>query len=256
MINQEGRVGRRGEATATLLLTAVVMVALGCAAPPQAPARSELLRGILPSAVQLLAERPGGGRRAASGVVLASDPVLARTWVLTAWHFVAPPAPEAIYVRTTGTRGRFRATVVRVDRESDLAVLLVPDLVLPPARLREAARLGDDVWVVAFPRGRQMTVASGTVSQVGTGSETDSVEGPVRLIDTSVSYGASGAGVFDAETGELIGVVEGYRTAQIAARDAPDRVLEIPVPGETLVISAQAIRRFLAGSELEGFVPR
>jgi S1-C subfamily serine protease len=135
-------------------------------------------------------------------------------------------------------------------------LLLVPGLVLPPARRREVARLGDDVWVVAFPRGRQMTVTSGTVSQVGQGSETDATEGPVRLVDTSVSYGASGAGVFDADTGELIGVVEGYRTAQIAARDAPDRILEIPVPGETIVISAEAIRRFLAGSELEAHAPR
>ena len=144
-----------------------------------------------------------------------------------------------------------RATLVRADRDSDLALLLVPGVVLPPARRRAIARVGDDVWVVAFPRGRQMTVASGTVSQVGTGSDTDATEGPVRLIDTSVSYGASGAGVFDAETGELIGVVEGYRTAQVAARDAPNRIVEIPVPGETLVISAEAIRRFLAGSELE-----
>jgi len=96
-----------------------------------------------------------------------------------------------------------------------------------------------------------MTVTSGTVSQVGAGTEADATEGPVRLVDTSVSYGASGAGVFDAETGDLIGVVEGYRTAQIASRDAPDRVLEIPVAGETLVISAGTIRRFLAGAGLE-----
>jgi S1-C subfamily serine protease len=140
---------------------------------------------------------------------------------------------------------------VRVDGEADLALLIVTGLVLPPARPRDIAHLGDDVWVVAFPRGRQMTVTSGTVSQVGTGTETDATEGPVRLVDTSVSYGASGAGVFDADTGELVGVVEGYRTAQIAARDAPDRVLEIPVAGETLVISAGTIRRFLAGSGLE-----
>jgi S1-C subfamily serine protease len=147
---------------------------------------------------------------------------------------------------------------VRQDREADLALLLVPGLVLPPARSREVARLGDDVWVVAFPRGRQMTVASGTVSQVDTGSGTDATadatadvtEGPVRLVDTSVSYGASGAGVFDAETGDLIGVVEGYRTALITPKDAPERVMEIPVPGETLVISARTIRRFLAGMEL------
>ena len=256
MAEQEGRVRRRVERRTALLCAGMLVLAAGCATPPRAPARSELLRGVLPSTVQLLAERPGGGRRAASGVVVASDPVHRRTWVLTAGHFVAPPVPDAIYVRTTGARDRFRATVVRADSESDLALLLVPDLVLPPARQREVAHLGDDVWVVAFPRGRQMTLTSGTVSQVGTGSETDATEGPVRLVDTSVSYGASGAGVFDAETGELIGVVEGYRTAQIAARDAPDRIMEIPVPGETLVISAQAIRRFLAGAELEAFAPR
>jgi S1-C subfamily serine protease len=241
---------------AALLCAATLALAAGCATPSRGPARSELLRGVLPSTVQLLAERPGGGRRAASGVVIAADAARGCSYVLTAGHFIAPPAPETIYVRTTGARERFRATVVRADGEADLALLVVPGLVLPPVRPREVARLGDDVWVVAFPRGRQMTVTSGTVSQVGAGSETDATEGPVRLVDTSVSYGASGAGVFDAETGDLIGVVEGYRTAQIAARDAPDRVLEIPVPGETLVISAQTIRRFLTGSELEASVPR
>jgi S1-C subfamily serine protease len=229
----------------------MALLAAGCAALSRSPTRSDLLRGVVPSAVQLLAERPGGGRRAASGVVVAADATQERSWVLTAGHFVAPPIPEAIYVRTTGTRARFRATVVREDRESDLALLLVPGLVLPPARPRDDARLGDDVWVVAFPRGRQMTVASGTVSQVGAGGDTDATEGPVRLVDISVSYGASGAGVFDAETGELIGVVEGYRTALIAAKDAPEHVMEIPVPGETLVISARTIRRFLAASELD-----
>ena len=241
--------------TATLPLLAVLVLVAGCAAPPRVSPRTEILRGVLPSTVQLLAERPGA-RRAASGVVLACDRAMGRTWVLTAAHFVAPPVPEAIYVRTTGAQERYRATVVRSDRESDLAVLLVTGVALPPARLREVAHLGDEVWVIAFPRGRQMTVASGTVSQVGTGSEADALEGPVRLVDTSVSYGASGAGVFDADTGELIGVVEGYRTAQVATRDAPDRAVEIPIPGETIVISARTIRRFLAGSELDSLVRR
>src|SRR4030095_7838210 len=108
-----------------------------------------------------------------------------------------PGAPARPAARSRAPRGR------RLGRRE----------VLPPVRRREVAHLGDDVWVVAFPRGRQMTLVSGTVSQVGTGSDTDATEGPVRLVDTSVSYGASGAGVFDAETGELIGVVEGYRTA-------------------------------------------
>ena len=248
--------GRRPGPAVVLLIVTLITLWTACAAPPRTAVRSELLRGVLASTVQVLAERTGGGRRAASGVVVAADPARDCTFILTAGHFVAPPVPETIQVRVTGARDRFRATVVREDREADLALLRVTGVVLPPVRPREVAQLGDDVWVVAFPRGRQMTVTSGTVSQVGTGSDTDATEGPVRLVDTSVSYGASGAGVFDAETGELIGVVEGYRTAQIAARDTPDRVMEIPVPGETLVISAQVIRRFLASSEIEGVVPR
>jgi S1-C subfamily serine protease len=238
------------------LLVGAALALSACATTHRLPARSDVLRAVLPSAVQLLAERAGGGHRAASGVVVASDPARRLTWVLTAGHFVAAPAPETIYVRTTGTRDRLRATVVRTDRDPDLALLRVENLVLPPVRPREVAHLGDDVWVIAFPRGRQMTLASGTVSQVGPGIGADPTEGPVRLIDTSVSYGASGAGVFDAETGELIGVVEGFRTAQIATRDAPDRVMEIPVPGETLVISGDAVRRFLSASELGAVLSR
>jgi len=251
-MDQPGRrVRHRGPLVATFALATMALLASGCATTSRPPARSEVLRGVLPSTVQLLAERKGGGRRAASGVVLASDSARGCSWILTAGHFVAPPVPETIQVRMPGTHDRFPATVVRADGEVDLALLMVPGLVLPPVRRKEIAHLGDDVWVVAFPRGRQMTVTSGTVSQVGTGSETDATEGPVRLVDTSVSYGASGGGVFDIETGELLGVVEGYRTAQIAARDTPERVMEIPVPGETLVISARAIQEFLAGSEIE-----
>jgi hypothetical protein len=254
-LSEKSRVRRGFWPAATVLPVAIAMLA-GCAGLLRPPARAEVLRGVLPSTVQLLAERPGGGRRAASGVVVASDAARGCSFVLTAGHFVAPPVPETIHIRTAGRRERFPATVLRANGDADLALLLVPGVVLPPVRRRDLAHLGDDVWVVAFPRGRQMTLASGTVSQVGAGGETDATEGPVRLVDTSVSYGASGAGVFDAETGELIGVVEGYRTAQIAARDAPDRVLEIPVPGETLVISADTIRRFLAESELEAFRTR
>ena len=66
---------RRVEVTTALLTATMLVGASGCATSARAPARSELLRGVLPSTVQLLAERPGGGRRGASGVVVAADGV-------------------------------------------------------------------------------------------------------------------------------------------------------------------------------------
>ena len=70
------------------------------------------------------------------------------------------------------------------------------------------------------------------------------------MVDASVSYGSSGGGVFDGETGALLGIVEGYRTEQMALPDRPERTLQLPVAGETLVIPARSILDFLAASGL------
>jgi hypothetical protein len=74
------------------------------------------------------------------------------------------------------------------------------------------------------------------------------VEGAVRMIDASVSYGASGGGVFDAATGTLVGIVESYRTARVALPTVPEKILDLPVPGETTVVGVPLIRRFLQSS--------
>ena len=82
------------------------------------------------------------------------------------------------------------------------------------------------------------------------------MEGPARMVDASVSYGSSGGGVFDAHSGALIGIVESYRTATVAIPEAKDRVLQVPVAGETTVIATPTILRFLVLSGLEGFLAK
>ena len=74
------------------------------------------------------------------------------------------------------------------------------------------------------------------------------------MVDTSVSYGASGGGVFDAASGTLVAIVESYRTAKVVHPDAPGTTLEIPVAGETTVISSETILRFLDEAGLSRFL--
>lgn len=237
-------------------LLAVVLLVSSCASAVGVSDRDAVIRSILGSTVQLRADREGGGRRAASGIVLASDPKTGRSWILTTRHFLDPPGHQQVYVSTPGRKGRVKAAVSAVSPDIDLVVIEVEGLSLPPVKFRETVHLGDEVWVVAFPWGRRLTLVSGVVSQIVSEEGELAVTGPARMVDASVSYGASGGGVFDATSGELIGIVEGYRTAGVAIPEAPERALQVPVPGETTVISSRAIRQFLAVSGLEALSPK
>jgi S1-C subfamily serine protease len=232
-----------------LFAVLVAALAAGCASTPPATDRGEVIRRIVASTVQLRSERDGA-RRAASGVVLASDRAARRSWILTTRHFL--DARESQPISLSSGRVRAQATVSAIATDVDLAVLEVAGVALPAVTLKDAARLGDEVWVVAFPWGRRLTVIAGIVSQLA-GEEGDGIlEGSPRMVDASVSYGSSGGGVFDAATGALIGIVEGYRTARMVTKDAPGRTLDIPVAGETTLISSRAIRNFLAVSPVPG----
>jgi S1-C subfamily serine protease len=237
------------------LLSVATLVALataGCATSSRST-RDEVLRQIVPSTVQLRCEREGGARRAASGVVVAREGGARRAWIITTRHFLEPMTPQRLSVAVPGTKQPLTARVLKVSDQADLALLQVEDVDLVPARLKSTVRLGDEIWVVAYPWGRRMTLSNGVVSQLASDGGID-YEGPARMVDVSVSYGASGGGVFDAPTGALIGLIEKYRTAHVALPQAPDRPLEIPVPGETTLISSEAIRQFVVEAGLGGFL--
>ena len=57
-------------------------------------------------------------------------------------------------------------------------------------------------------------------------------------------------GVFDLGSGALIGIVEGYRTARLTLPESHGQSLDLPVAGETTVISVQSVVRFLTTSGL------
>jgi hypothetical protein len=74
------------------------------------------------------------------------------------------------------------------------------------------------------------------------------------MVDASVSYGSSGGGVYDAVSGRLVGIVESYRTARVRIPETPNRTLELPVAGETTLVSAQAVVQFFRDSGLAAFL--
>jgi len=240
-----------------LAVPALALVAAGCVSAPRTPARGDLIRGILASTVQLRSEREGGIRRAASGVVVAVDRASRRAWIVTAKHFVDPPSRQQLFVRLPGRASVGGASVVFVSREYDLAILEAVDLDVVAVRLKTMVHLGDNIMVVAFPWGQRFTVVGGLVSQIGapmTGQIL--VEGPARMVSASVSYGSSGGGIFDGETGELVGIVEGYRTAKVAIPEMKEHVLEMPVAGETNVVPAETILKVIGEAGLGDFIPR
>jgi S1-C subfamily serine protease len=234
--------------------TVALLLVLGSPVRPASAdsLRKEILGRILPTAVQIVVERDGTRLRSGSGVVIASRPSAGGSdcYVLTAGHVFTGLMDGEIYTihdrYRGGTGSRVRATLL-AHRESgnlDAAVLKIQrEAGCVEAGLGNPPALGDDVLALGFPWGKAMTLASGIVSQVPL-EESDSR----LMIDASVSYGVSGGGVYDAG-GHLIGIVEGYRMAQVSYRgadtEAEPQFLQIPVPGETYVVPLSEIRGFL-----------
>lgn len=211
--------------------------------------KNEIISHTLAVTVQVSVERADGARRSGSGVVLINQAEPERTLVLTAYHLVEPPAEQTIHVVLPRGDEQLEASLVGTDPEVDLALLETGALPTAPVAFEAEAQLGDDVWVVAFPWGRHRTVVKGVVSQVEAADpDHASITGPVNLIDASVSHGMSGGGVFASDTGGLVGLVRGYRTAQLALPGADGEPLNLPVAAETTVISTADIVCFLSAS--------
>lgn len=241
-----------------LSLLALVLLA-ACATPNrEADQRARVISQMLTSTVQLIGVRAPDTRRAGSGVVLgpADDPT--RTLILTTKHLLTPMGEHTLLVLDPLRRKEVPAKIIAVSSEADLALLEVSGIALTPVTLKANAQLGDPIWVVAFPWGRRRTIVSGVVSQVTWEEREPSsvpIQGPVRLIDAPVSYGASGGGVFDAKDGRLLGVVRGYRSAELSVPGAETKPVKIPIAGETTVVATPQIRQFLRTLGLERFLP-
>jgi hypothetical protein len=226
---------------------------------PTRVADKEVIQRALESSVQVVLERGGDRFRTGSGVVIVATPegTESECLVISSGHTFAgvnQGDENEAYVlldRHHGAATKARAQLVarRESADVDLALLRVRAPRCIPAPLGRPPSLGDRIWIVGFPWGRQIRLIGGMVSEVNLDEQGNLLAGASMVVDASVAYGMSGGGVFDASSGRLIGLIEGYGTARVPFGQKPTlQYIDVPVPGETYVTSLATIEGFLRDS--------
>ena len=198
--------------------------------------------------------------RSASAVAFARRG--ASTYLLTNAHVVEPSArwKGAVEVRVLadGARSRSPGMVVACGKAPDLDLAVIEvrgaDLPVTPLAADDALELGDDLVVIGAPFGKGLSVAAG-----------HRLAGRVRFLRER-RRAARPEGAQDRRRDrlrqlgrrrlrrprrpQLVGLVEGYRTARVAFGKDEGYAFDVPMPGETFVAPAAKIRRFLTARGL------
>ena len=136
-------------------------------------------------------------------------------FVVTNRHVVTMPngsTAETVYVKLSDRR-EFRAKVLGVDANADIAVLKIDARGLPCARFAdsEKARVGDVVFAIGNPLGVGMTVTSGIVSALGRSGMGLAFEDFIQT-DAAINPGNSGGPLIDFD-GRILGMNTAIRTS-------------------------------------------
>jgi len=137
---------------------------------------------------------------------------------MTNAHVVAGVESPVVYVRGVGRA--YRATVVYLDPDVDVAVLYVPDLDAPALPFGPPARRGDPAVIAGFPGGGPLIATPGRIRGTVSARGSDiyghgSVTREIYSVRGTVRPGNSGGPLLSAD-GHVYGVVFA------AALDDPD----------------------------------
>jgi serine protease Do len=182
--------------SATRPQSAPVAPALREGAPGRIP---DWLRRWLPQVPEDQEEPEEDDRAVGSGFIIDSR----AGHILTNAHVVE--GANEIMVRLNDRR-EFPASVLGIDRRTDIALLKVDAVRLPQARLGKAAsvRVGDWVVAIGSPFGFDSSVTAGIVSAKGRSLPDDSIV-PFIQTDVAINPGNSGGPLFNMK-GEVVGI--------------------------------------------------
>ena len=157
------------------------------------------------------------GENQGSGIIVRPNVVA------TNCHVIDSDGKIVIYKhdnRRATTDTTYNAVIQKRDIARDFCLLNVVGLQGTPAKLRryDTLDIGEDVYAVGSPRGLDLSLSSGIISQLRQGTNTRYIQ-----TDASVSPGSSGGGLFDSG-GNLIGIL----TSKIADEDVEGIGFAIP----------------------------
>ena len=157
------------------------------------------------------------GENQGSGVIVRPNVVA------TNCHVVDSYGRIVIYKhdnRRATTDTTFNAVIRHQDKDRDFCLLNVAGLQGKPAKVRryDTLKIGEDVYAVGSPKGLDLSLSSGIISQLRQATNNRSIQ-----TDAAISPGSSGGGLFDSDS-NFIGIL----TRKIADEKAEGLGFAIP----------------------------
>ena len=139
------------------------------------------------------------GENQGSGVIVRPNVVATNCHVVEGGDIVVYKHDN----RRATTDTLFNATIRKRDNDKDFCLLDVPGLQGKFAKVRryDTLKIGEDVYAVGSPKGLDLSLSSGIISQLRQGTNTRYIQ-----TDAAISPGSSGGGLFDSD-GNFIGIL-------------------------------------------------
>lgn len=137
-----------------------------------------------------------------SGVVLTKD-----GYIATCYHVIDGANTINVSLQDGAT---YEAEVIGFDSRTDIAIIKIDADDLPAATIGDSTKysVGDPIYAIGNPLGEfASTVTDGIISGLDRVIEVDGISMTLMQTNAAINPGNSGGGLFSAETGELIGIV-------------------------------------------------
>jgi len=206
---------------------------------------SRIFKKDSPSIVVVRTSRSDGSPyKQGSGVVVGKN------LVATNCHVVEGSSSISVGV----AEGAAAGVLTKGDAVKDICLVSVPTGSMPVAEIRpsKTMTIGETVFAIGWPKGLELTLSSGLVSQLRGG------DSPVIQTTAAISPGSSGGGLFDAK-GKLVGIttykVEGGESLNFAT--PADWIASLPlittqkIAEDSRATRGAAIKRLIETKQLK-----